>query len=160
MTALEQTAEALRPWLGSAFVAAQARLMERVSLRLTQFLPRRDNLYDTARDLDTLLFMAVRDHTQGRMVLPMDNGQQIRVRVSDFAVMADDLLWLLFSGLEREQQTFLLIREYSIRAGSLSALRALCLLYADFQSDEEYNTVVRVIKTCHPPYRWRGWLNT
>ena len=99
MTALEQTAQALRPWLGSAFVAAHARLMERVSLRLTQFLPRRDSLQQTAQDLDTLLFMAVRDHTQGRMVLTMDGGQAIRVRVSDFPVMADDLLWLLFSGL-------------------------------------------------------------
>lgn len=159
MTALEQTADVLRPWLGSAFVAAQASLVERVSLRLTKFMPRRDSLQQTAQDLDTLLFMAVRDTTQGRMVLPMDNGQLIRVKVADFTVMADELLYLLFAHLTPDQHNFLLIREYSIRAGSLSALRALYLLYPDYQSEEEYSTVQRIIKTCHPLFRWRGWLN-
>ncbi|MHC1786074.1 MAG: hypothetical protein AB9880_03285 [Christensenellales bacterium] len=160
MATLQETAQILRPWLGSAFIAAQAAMIERVSLRLDCFQPGRDSLALTAQDIDSLLFMAVRDGTAGRMILPMDTGQLIRVKVADFAVMADELLYLLLMKLPRDEPCFRLIRDYSIRAGSLSALRALCLLYQDFQSTQEYSTVLRVIKTCHPAFRWRGWLNT
>lgn len=158
MTALEQTAATLRPWLGSAFVAAHAELMERISLKLTHFVPGRDSLHHSAVDIDSLLFMAVRNHTQGRMNLQMDNGQLIRLRLNDFALMADELLYLLMAGLPRDEQSFLLLREYSLRQGSLAALKALYLHYAPYQGEEEYRTVRRVITTCHPPFRWRGWL--
>ncbi len=154
----ERTASVLRPWLGSDFVAAHAPLMERLCLRLTRFLPQRDSLALTAQDLDSLLFMAVRDATGGRMLLRMDNDTYIRVRLADFAVMADELLCLLMEKLPVDEQSFLLIRDYSLHAGSLAALKALYLRYEAFQSPEEFKTIVRVIRTCHPPFRWRGWL--
>jgi hypothetical protein len=154
----EQTASVLRPWLGSDFVAAHAPLMERISLRLSQFLPQRDSLDGTAQDLDSLLFMAVRDATGGRMLLRMDNGQYIRVKVADFTVMADELLYLLMEKLRVDGRNFLLIKDYSLHAGSLAALKALYLHYEAYQSQEEFKTIVRVIKTCHPPFRWRGWI--
>lgn len=45
-----------------------------------------------------------------------------------------------------------------MRQGSLSALRALYIDFQAFQTEEEWRTVIRVIKTCHPPFRWRNWL--
>ena len=154
----EQTASVLRPWLGGDFVAAHAPLMERVGLRLSQFLPQRDSLEKTAQDLDSLLFMAVRDATSGHMLLRMDNNQYIRVKVADFTLMADELLYLLMENLKVDGQNFLMIRDYSLRSGSLSALKALYLRYEAYQSPEEFKTIQRVIKTCHAHFRWRGWL--
>jgi hypothetical protein len=55
-------------------------------------------------------------------------------------------------------RNFLLIKDYSLHAGSLAALKALYLHYEAYQSQEEFKTIVRVIKTCHPPFRWRGWI--
>ena len=72
--------------------------------------------------------------------------------------MADELLYLVMAALPRDERSFSLLKEYSLRSGSLAALKALYLHYADFQSDEEYRTVRRVITTCHPSFRWRGWL--
>jgi hypothetical protein len=158
VTAIEQTAQVLRPWLGSDFVAAHASLMQRISLRLTQFIPSRDSLQTVAQDLDSLLFLAVRDQTSGRMLLRMDDGKYIRVRVADFTTMADELLYILMEHLPAVESNYRLISEYSMHAGSLSALRALYDRYQAFQSEEEYRTVIRIIKTCHPPFRWRGWL--
>jgi hypothetical protein len=156
--AADQTASVLRPWLGSDFVMAHAPLIQRISLRLSQFLPQRDSLAMTAQDLDSLLFMAVRDATGGRMLLRMDNDLYIRVKLADFAVMADELLYLLMEKLRVDAQSFLLIKDYSLHAGSLAALKALYLHYEAYQSQEEFKTIVRVIRTCHPPFRWRGWL--
>ena len=156
----EQTASVLRPWLGGDFVTAHAPLMEHVTLRLSQFLPQRDSLEKTAQDLDSLLFMAVRDATGGRMLLRMDTNQYIRVKVADFSLMADELLFLLMEQLRVDGQNFLLIRDYSLRSGSLAALKALYLRYEAYQSPEEFKTIARVIRTCHAPFRWRGWLQS
>ena len=158
MTMLERVAATLSPWLGSAFVVRHADLMERLAFKITQFNRLRGSLQLAAQDMDTLLFMAVREQTGGRMVLPMDNGQHFRLRLEDFALMADELMYLLLAGLPQDGQSFLMIREYSMRQGSLAALKALWLNYAPFQGEEEYRTVERIIKGSHPPFRWRQWL--
>lgn len=153
------TLAALRPWLGSAFLAERAQLIERITTRLNAFTLPRDAVSDIAQWLDNLLFLQVRDDTRGKMVLAMDNGVHYRVRVEDFKDMADDLLYLLFSRFPRNAEAFAAVREYSVKAGSLSALKALYLDFTDFQTVQEWETVRRVISSCHPPYRWRLWID-
>lgn len=160
MRMLDQVARTLSPWLGSGFVAQNAALMERIAFKASQFDRRGGSLKQTAQDVDSQLFMAVREQTGGRMILQMDSGQHIRLRLEDFALMADEVLYLLLAALPEDQQTFLMIREYSMRQGSLAALKALWLHYGAFQSEEEYRTVARIIKGSHPPFRWRQWLTT
>lgn len=104
------------------------------------------------------MFMAVREDTKGRMILLLDSGQYMRIRVEDFAVLADELLYLLLRSLPKNDENFRLIRDYSMRQGSLSALRALYADYLPFQTEEELRVLKRLITTCHPPFRWRGWL--
>jgi len=154
-----QVQQALLPFLGSAFLQEAEEVCARAAQLLAGFRPERDGLAALANQLDTLLFMAVREATQGRMALVMDNGQRYRLRVSDFALMADELLYLLFERLERLPWHQALIREYSMRSGSLAALRALYVRYQDMQSPEENQTLRRVITTCHEPWRWRHWLD-
>lgn len=148
----------LLPWLGTAFLTQHQPLCERASQLLFAFQPDRDMLATLAQQLDNLLFMAVREQTQGRMALQMDDGQLYRLRINDFALMADELLYLLFEAMEPTPTHQAIIREYSLRSGSLSALRALYLLYAGHQSPEENATIRRIIVSCHPPWRFRQWL--
>ena len=101
----------LRPWLGGDFVERQERLLERVSLKLAHFHPQRDTLQYKAQELDSLLFMAVREDTKGRMTLKLDNGQYMRIRVEDFAILADELLYLLLRALPKNEENFRLIRD-------------------------------------------------
>lgn len=158
MAAIRQAEDILRPWLGSRFLASHAELPRRAAECVSLFLPGRDDLGKTAQALDAMLFMAVREGTNGRMVLLMDNGQSVRVRVADFELIADELMFLLFLRMPCDARSFLQIREYSVRSGSLSSLRALYQKYAGFQSAEELATVRRVIRSCHAPFRWRSWL--
>lgn len=159
MVAAEHVAVALTPWLGTAFVTQQPDTMRRAAMRLNAFRLNREEIARVAQDLDSLLFMSVRDATAGRMTLPMNTGNIIRLRVSDFAMMADELLFLLFEDITAQPGAFDAIRVYSMRASSLSSLKALCLLFAQHQTPEELDTLQRVIRSCHPQFRWRQWLN-
>ena len=158
MTAYDQTLAILTPWLGSIFGLNHTPLMERISFKMAHFHPEKDSLLSLAQDIDSQLFMAVRDVTKGRMVLHLDSGTLIKVRLQDFSVMADELLYPVMQKLPQNVNSFHLIRDYSMRQSSLSALRALALDFQAFQTEDELRTVLRMIKTCHPPFRWRAWL--
>lgn len=149
----------LRPWLGSDFLAHHAELISILTTRFCVYQADRDDLRDLSQWVDNLLFMAVREGTRGKMLLMLDDGMTIRVRIDDFAVMTDDLMYLLFYAMPRDEEHFMRIREYSITKGSLSALRALYLDYQPFQTETEWQTVRRVITSCHDEYRWRRWIN-
>lgn len=159
MIAPEKVKRTLLPWLGEDFLSAQEPLCERAAMMLFSFRTERGSLSNLAQQLDNLLFMAVREHTQGRMALHMDTGQLIRLKMNDFTLMADELMYLLFEAMEKSPGHQALIREYSMRSGSLSALRALYLLYRPLQTEEETETLRRVITTCHEPWRFKHWIN-
>lgn len=158
MIAPELVAQTLVPWLGSAFLSGQEPMCAQAAWLMYTWQPQRESLTHLVQRLDNLLFMAVRGHTQGRMALEMDNGQLIRLRTGDFAMMADELLYLQLEKMERNSYHQAIIREYAMRSGSLSALRALYLLYRDLQTPEETDTLRRVIAACHEPWRTRQWL--
>ena len=159
MIAPERAAELLRPWLGSAFLSRNEALSSRIAMLLFAFRSERDDLSELLKQTDNLLFMQVREDTQGRMALLMDKGQLIRLRMADFSLMADEMMYLLFESLPRTAPNQALIREYSMREGSLSALHALYLLYRDLQSKEETETLRRVITSCHAPFRFKHWID-
>jgi hypothetical protein len=159
MTRADQVENSLRPFLGSVFLRDHSSLMERVALMLFGFRPERDSLQALAQRLDNLLFMAVRDATSARMLLEMDNNQLVRLRMSDFALMADELLYLTFENLEVNPQNQAMLRDYSLRNQSFSALRALYCLYQDLQSPEETKLLYKIITNSHPPWRYRHWLD-
>ena len=92
------------------------------------------------------------------MLVPLPEGGMVRVKVDDFSVMADDLMYLAFSAFPVDQRHFQVLKEYSMRASSLSALRALYTRYAAMQSPEELSAIATVAVKCYPPFRLRGWL--
>lgn len=158
MTAYDQTVAILTPWLGGIFVLNHTPLMERISFKLAHFHPQRDSLQLLAQDIDSGLYMAVRDVTKGSLTLHLDSGDRIKVRLEDFAIMTDELLYLVMKSLPQNITSYHLVRDYSLRQASLAALRALYLDFQAFQTEDELRTVLRMIKTCHPPFRWRAWL--
>lgn len=156
----DRVADCLRPFLGSIFVFDHPALMEKVAMLLFGFLPQRDNLPLVCQRLDNLLFMAVREQTNAKMMLEMDGGQLIRLKTTDFSLMADELMYLLFESLPQSPENQALIRDYSLRNQSLAALKALYLHYQGLQSPEETRLIKRIITTSHPSWRYRQWLDT
>ena len=160
MVAIGRVAYTLRPWLGGAFLARNTDTMELLRLKLYGFLPEKDSLEALAFQLDNLLFMQAREDTEGKMTLLMDNGQMVRLRMNDFSLMADELLYLLFESLPLTPRNQAMIRSYSMKSVSLSSLRALYLLYRDMQEPEETATLRRIITGSHPPFRWQQWIDS
>mgnify|MGYP000874955560 CR=1 FL=1 len=158
MAAIGRVAHTLRPWLGGAFIARNAETMEVLALKLLGFRPEKDSLEALAFQLDNVLFMQVREDTGGKMTLMMDNEQLVRLRMDDFGLMADELLYLLFERLPQTARHQEIIRGYSMRSVSLSALRALYLLYRGLQTPEETAILRRIITGSHPPFRWKQWI--
>ena len=158
MVAKAQVLSALVPWLGSALALRLDDAVETVTRRLNAWSPRMD-LAELARGIDSLLFRAVREATQGKMLIQLEDGGWVRVRVEDFSIMADDALYPLFASLPRDAEHLLYLREYSMRCESLSCLKAQYLCYGEYQSPQELQAIAAFVKKCYPAYRWRGWLN-
>ncbi len=157
MIAKAQVLAALTPWLGSALALHLDDTIETVTRRLNAWSPRME-LQDLAEGIDSLLFRAVRAATDGRMLIQLEDGGWVRVRVEDFSVMADDVLYPLFADMTVDPEHLLILRDYSMRCESLSALKAQYLRFFPLQSAEELGAIASFIKKCYPAYRWRSWM--
>ena len=149
--------ETLCPWLGTAFlswcdVCNQAcGLLNGADCSQAGL----DALYGA---LDRLLFHTLRDGTRGDMRILLDDGRTVRVRLDDVDQMADDVLYLALADLARTPWQYGQVRQFALTHSSLAALRALYTGFAAFQTQDELRLIARTIRSCHPAFRWRGWL--
>ncbi len=154
----ESAARVLRPWLGAAFLAA-CDISRKACDELNAFLSSpTDDLSALSSRLSTLLFHQVRALTEGDMRVLLDDGRVIRVLVDDIDQMADELLYPALCELPRNVSEYTRIRQFALSHDSLSALRALYLRYSAFQTEDELAVIARTVRSCHAPFRWRGWL--
>lgn len=152
-----QVMDTLRPWLGEPLMQALAPVTNELAGRLNGFSIRREE-YELADQMDSLLFRAVRNVTDGRMLAKLPDGSFVRIRVEDFAVMADELMLLLFQAFPQDGEHLLFLRRYSMSRASLSALRTLYTRFGAQQTPQELAAIASVVKACYPPFRWRSWL--
>ena len=158
MIAQAQVMEKLRPWLGPYLSEALWPVMGDIAVRLNGYSPRRD-LAELMDDLDRLLFNAVRVATNGTLLIQLEDETWVRLRLEDFSAMADELLLLVFLDFPADDYHMRLVRDFSIRRASLSALRALYTHFANWQSSQELRAVASVARSCYPAFRWREWLS-
>ena len=157
MIATAQVMAALQPWLGARLSGWMAPLMEEMALKMNACSPHR-GMKPLRDELDSMLFQALRYYTRGTMLAEVQENQWIRIQIEDIAMMADELMLLLFDQFPADSQHLLLLREYSMSCASLSALRVLYTRFAPLQSQEELQAIRAVIRSCHPPFRWQQWL--
>lgn len=157
MIATSQVMAALQPWLGPRLAAWMAPLMEEMAVKMNGYSSRKKP--DVLRDeLDSLLFQALRHFTRGTMLAEISDGSWIRIQVEDIAMMADELMLLIFQQFPVDSHHLLLLREYSMGQASLAALKILYTHFAPLQSPDELEAIASVIRACHPAFRWREWL--
>ena len=156
MIAQAQVMVTLRPWLGAPLMQAVDGVIREIAGRLNGFSIHRDD--ELARTLDSMLFQAVREATQGKMLIALEDGSFVRVRLEDFSAMADELMLLAFNELPVDSRHLLFLRDYSMRASSLSAIRALYERFREYETADELKALRRVARGSYPEYRWRSWL--
>ncbi len=156
MIAQAQVMVTLRPWLGAPLMQAVDGVIREIAGRLNGFSIHRDD--ELARTLDSMLFQAVREATQGKMLIALEDGSFVRVRLEDFSAMADELMLLVFLEFPADSRHLLFLRQYSMEHASLSALRVLYTRFSALQTGEELAAIASVARACYPPFRWRDWL--
>ncbi|MBR6187004.1 MAG: hypothetical protein IKQ41_12200 [Clostridia bacterium] len=157
MIAQAQVMVALRPWLGEPLLAALPALPGEIAERLNGFSKERD-ADRMAQELDSLLFRAVRYATAGSLLAQMDDGGFVRIRLEDFADMADEMMLLVFEEFPVDSRHFLFLKDYAVHHPSLAALRTLYTRFGSFQSAQELAAIASVAKDCYRPFRWQSWL--
>ncbi len=147
----------LRPWLGAELLS-RCDVCARAEGLLRAFEPVNGDIEALFHQLSTLFFSTVREMTRGTMCVRLDDGKIMRVRVDDIDQMADEVLYLRLHTLPRNAVQCWRLRQYAMTHDSLAALRALYVDFAAFQTEDERSVMERMIRTCHPAYRWRAWL--
>lgn len=160
MPAIVRTSDvrtALAPRLGTELVAGTD-IAEQAARTLRSYASYRDTFEDLAERLANTLFNALYSVLGPSMTVRLDDGSLSRIRICDLPEIADDALYAVFTSLTVYSVTYENLKDYSLRAGSLSAMRVLLERYDEFQSPEEKALMIQVIRGGYPPRRYQGWL--
>ena len=157
MIAIERVEKLLRPWLGSMLLR-HTQVCDDAAAMLEDFDVMHGDYGKLAEQIRHLLYYTVYAVTHGEMTVVRDNGAHVRIRMEDFDVMADALLYLVFQTLVHSAWNCNRIREFALSHDSLSAIRALYVDFAEFQTAEEKAMLAYTARTCHPAFRYRSWL--
>ncbi len=149
--------QALRPTLGTELVDG-APVAEQVAQALRAYAPYRDTFFTLQERLANTLFNLLYSLLGPSMTVRLDDGSSARIRISDLTDIADDAMYALFNSLTVYSVNYENLKDYSLRAGSLSAMRVLYEKYDAFQSPEEKRLMARIIRGGYPQRRYTAWL--
>lgn len=147
----------LRPYLGSEMVDGTS-IAEEAAHVLRSYTSYCDTLQELHDRLSNTLFDVMYNTLGPRMSVKLDDGEVRRVKMEELPVMADDLLGLYFDTLQVHVANYQLLKDYSLRASSLNAMRVLYLKFDEFQSWEEKALMARIIRDVYPKERYQAWL--
>ncbi len=147
----------LRPYLGTELLTATS-LAEDVAHVLRSYAPYKESLEQLAQRVADALFSGLYAALGPQMTLRLDGGAMARIHMQDIPDVADAALGVLFDGMTVYSVSFQTLKDYSLRTGSLSAMRVLYQKYDDFQSPEEKALMAQIIRDSHPRARYAAWL--
>ncbi|MBQ4434468.1 MAG: hypothetical protein II879_00100 [Clostridia bacterium] len=159
MIELERVAQTLQPWLGDELVRRMPRIMTEAQRRLSTFTVGRDDLSQLFHSLEGLIYTAVRRETDATFLVTLPDQSRVRMEMDDFAVIADELMWLLFEQFPIDARHLMLLRDYSVNVSSLSAIRALYTRFQEYETIDELKALRRVVRGSYPAFRWQNWLD-
>lgn len=153
----QEVARVLRPYLGTPLVE-ETSLCARAAQVMNAYAPYRDTFRDVAARLEKCLFDDLYAILGPQMIVRLDDGRLIRIRMRELPELADEALGAMFEGMRVYSVTYDNLKDYAMRCGSLSAMRVLYQKYADFHSEEEQALMVRIIRERYPAWRYLPWL--
>lgn len=154
----DKVREALRPRVGSDIVKTTD-IVERVAHILRSYAPYRDTLEDLADQVSNTLFDCLYGALGPSMTVHLDDGQTTRIHIHDLPDLADDVLGAYFESMTVYSVSYATLKDYSLRTGSLNAIRVLYQNYDAFQSPEEKALMARIVRDRFPTERYSAWLH-
>lgn len=148
---------ALQPFLGSELVDATP-IAEEAAHVLRSYAPYRESLEQLAQRVADALFNGLYAVLGPHMHIRLDIGETVRIRMQDIPDLADAVMGVLFDGMTVYSVSFQTLKDYSLRTGSLNAMRVLYQKYDEFQSAEEKALMAQIIRDSHPKAHYAAWL--
>ena len=148
---------ALEPLLGARFVHATPICSDAAEV-LRQYAPARMTLQDVFVQVKDVIFGDLYDALGPGMVLTLENGIRLRLRLRDVDTLADEALGVLLDTLPGDILPLEQLRAFALDSGLLCGLRVLLQRYGSILPSFERETLIRIVKENHPADRYEPWL--
>ena len=148
---------ALEPMLGAQFLSATP-LCGTVADCLSLYAPSCMTLNDMFTRVRETIFGDLYAALGQGMVLTLENGVRLRLRLKDIDTLADEALGLLLDALPGDQLPLTFLRPFALESGLLCAMRVLLQRYGAVLPSMEREMLIRIVKENHPADRYSVWL--
>ncbi len=153
----EDIRAALSPMLGAAFVLSTP-LCEHAAECLRGYAPSRMTLDGMFAKVKECIFGDLYEALGPGMVLTLESGVRLRLRLRDIDTLADEALGVLLDALSGDLLPLTFLREYALNSGLLCAMRVLLQRYGSVLPSMERDMFARIVKENHPADRYAAWL--
>ena len=153
----EDVCAALEPMLGTRFVLGTP-LCHNAAECLRRFAPSCMSLDDLYAKVRECIFGDLYEALGQGMVLTLENGIRLRLRLRDVDTLADEAMGVLLDVLPGSVLPLEFLHSYALQSGLLCAMRVLLQRYGSVLPSREREMLVRIIKENHPADRYAAWL--
>lgn len=153
----EEVAAALAPMLGDRFVRTTP-LCAAAAAELSRFTPASmtpATLFPRVREA---IFGCLYDALGPGMVLTLESGVLLRLRLKDVDTLADAALGVLLDKLPGNVLPLESLRAFALDSGLLCAMRVLLQRYGSILPAMEREMLIRIVRENHPADRYQEWL--
>lgn len=148
---------ALEPMLGTRFVMSSP-LCGDVAECLRKYAPSSMTLTDMFSLVREVIFGNLYDALGPGMVLTLESGVRLRLRLKDVDTLADAALGVLMDRLPGNVLPLEHLRAFALDSGLLCAMRVLLQRYGSVLPSMEREMLLRIVKENHPADRYADWL--
>ncbi len=148
---------ALEPLLGTRFVTGTP-LCENAARCLGLYAPARMTLDDMFSKVRECIFGDLYNALGPGMLLTLENGVRLRLRMMDIDTLADEALGILMDALPGDLLPLEFLRSYALQSGRLCAMRVLLQRYGAVLPSLEREMLARIIRENFPADRYAAWL--
>ena len=145
------------PLLGTAFVLGTP-LCGDTAYCLSLYAPSCMTLDDMFAKVRECIFGDLYEALGPGLVLTLENGMRLRLRLKDVDTLADEALGVLLDALPADQLPLTFLRPYALESGLLCAMRVLLQRYGSILPSMEREMLIRIVKENHPADRYAAWL--
>ena len=153
----ESVRAAFEPLLGAAFVLGTP-ICGDTAYCLSLYAPSCMTLNDILAKVRECIFRVLYDTLGPGMVLTLENGVRLRLRMKDIDTLADEALGVLLDVLPADQLPLTFLRPFALESGLLCAMRVLLQRYGSILPSMEREMLIRIVKENHPADRYAAWL--
>lgn len=153
----EDVRAALSPMLGERFVM-QTPLCAHAAECLRKYAPSRMTLGDMLDRVRECIFGDLYEALGQGMVLTLESGVRLRIRMRDVDTLADTALGVLLDALPGDQLPLEALRSFALQSGLLCAMRVLLQRYGSVMPSLEREMLMRIVRENHPADRYADWL--